>query len=103
MSDQISPAGNEFANKLQILREQLAAFDEQIIHVLKNRMDVARTIGHLKATHGRPIRCQETEDLVKERNRSFAASAGLPHEFADDLSDLMIRVAIRAQQDLTSP
>jgi len=79
------------------LRKKICDIDGELLRLLKERVETARQIGLEKTQYQIPVKDPEMEDLVRDRNRATAASLGLYEDLADELSELLIRYAVRAQ------
>src|SRR5690606_21530347 len=86
--------------ELTALREKIAETDEQIMLLLKQRMQLAQEVGKVKAHYRLPIKDYRVEKSVIDRNRSFAKENQLYASMADEVSQLLIKYAVLAQNDL---
>jgi chorismate mutase len=82
---------------LTMLRQNIGDLDSEILKLLKQRLDIAKLIGQEKSQCQIPVKDWEMEGIVRERNRATALFLGLSPDLADDLSEFLIRHAIRAQ------
>ena len=84
---------------LGTLRSAVARADAEILRLIAHRLELAREIGRHKLERGLPIQDFGIERLVLERNRDRARSLGLGSETADDVSKMLIRHAVRVQDE----
>jgi chorismate mutase len=62
---------------LKEMRKKIDSLDEQILHLLADRVKVCESIGSAKKAQGLPIRDSERETQVYRRIREHAALLGL--------------------------
>jgi len=85
---------------LKELRAQIEGLDRAILEAVSRRLQVARAVGEVKARQGLPIRDFATEKVVIERGRRIATELGLPVWLGERLAQLLIRGALKVQEDL---
>lgn len=67
--------------RIRSLRKEIDEIDEQILHFLKQRVDVCKTIGATKREHGISIRDHQREEEQYKHVMKRATELGLaPHE-----------------------
>ncbi len=84
--------------ELQALRDQLGALDRKLFDVVAERQRLATEIGRLKASSGRPTRDYHQEKDVIERAERVAEELNFTTGFARDLTLLLIRESLTAQE-----
>ena len=85
---------------LDILREEIAAADLEILRAMKKRMDAAGKIGRLKASAGLPVRNPDVEENVIGRCRRVSGKLGLDPDVSEDIFRILIRSAVREQESI---
>jgi chorismate mutase / prephenate dehydrogenase len=80
------------------LRQQLGALDEAALKIIAERQALAKEIGRIKAELGRPTRDFAQEREVAVRARRNAEALGLDADFAEQLSLMLIRASLTAQE-----
>ena len=80
------------------LREQLAEVDRQLLELVRRRQELALEIGARKRADGRSTRDYRQERDVIERARQRAVELGVPADLAEELSVLLIRSSLTAQE-----
>jgi len=87
--------------KILSLRRKIDEIDEQILHFLKERVEVCRSIGKTKREHGIPVRDYEREDELYANAMKKASELGLnPHEVKAVYREI-IAMSTRAQESET--
>jgi chorismate mutase/prephenate dehydrogenase len=80
------------------LRKQLAELDASILQLIGRRQIIAKEIGRIKGELGRPTRDFAQEKEVALRARRNAEALGLDADFAEQLSLMLIRASLTAQE-----
>lgn len=80
------------------LRQQLGELDQAALKIIAERQALAKEIGRIKAELGRPTRDFAQEKEVALRARRNAESLGLDPDFAEELSLMLIRASLTAQE-----
>ncbi|MEN9834651.1 MAG: hypothetical protein RL011_844 [Pseudomonadota bacterium] len=93
------PRGGYMTAKLSDLRDQVRAIDDQLLELVARRLRLAEEIGQVKFAANLPIKDYKVEKGVLERSRSKAATLGIYSSLAEELSRLLIRYAVIAQDD----
>jgi len=84
--------------KILPLRKKVDEIDEQILHFLKERVEVSKSIGKLKREHGIPVRDYQRENEQYKNVMRRASSLGLnPHEVKAIYREI-IAMSIHAQE-----
>lgn len=87
------------SDKLKDLRERIRNLDDQLLTLVKERLEVARAIGAVKVAAGLPIKDYKVEKDVLSRAIQKARELGLYEELATNLSKLLIHYSVNAQDD----
>lgn len=97
----ISRRHNEDAqDMLALLREDIDRIDSQLVALLAKRMEVARSIGHLKLSRNIPVVQQQRYNQLIARRVEEAARHGLSPEFMNRLLGIIHEESVRIQIDL---
>ncbi len=80
------------------LRDRIAAIDERILRLARERIGCAEKIGQVKVGEGRPVRDFSRERVVLERTRAVCAELGLPFELGEGVLHVLIEEAVRVQE-----
>jgi chorismate mutase/prephenate dehydrogenase len=83
---------------LDTLRKKLAAVDQQLLTLVKERQDLSRNIGHLKDELGLSTRDYGQETRVLNRARELAGELGIVPEVAEELFLVLIRSSLTVQE-----
>jgi chorismate mutase/prephenate dehydrogenase len=75
---------------LDDLRRRIRQTDEQILRLIRGRMDLARHVGELKKSQGVPLRDWQVERAVMEGVESTAAEIGLSPTLARNVLQLLL-------------
>lgn len=78
---------------LQELRGEIEAVDQEIIRLIKTRMDISSRIAEEKAKAGLPTRDPERVSVVLTEAKSRAVSAGMDPEPVRDIFSILIRMS----------
>lgn len=92
-------AHRDQSQELANLRTRIRALDEQMLLLAKDRLEVARAIGAVKLELGLPIKDYQVEKDVLQRSAARAKELDLYQDFATDLSKLLIKYAVKAQDE----
>jgi len=85
--------------KLDKLRNEVRKVDDQLLNLMKRRIDLAKQIGHEKYQIGLPVKNFLVEKEVIEKSRRKAHEIGLYPTLAEELAKLQIRYAVLAQEE----
>ena len=67
--------------RIKLLRKDIDEIDERILHFLKNRVEICKTVGAIKRENGIPIRDQQREEEQYRNLMKRALELGLdPHK-----------------------
>jgi len=67
--------------RIKSLRKDIDEIDERILHFLKDRVEICKTVGAIKRENGIPIRDQQREEEKYRNLMKRASELGLdPHE-----------------------
>ena len=67
--------------QLQALRDELDAIDQQLLALVRERLECCCRIGHWKKQHGVPMMQPGRIGVVQDRAAAFAMAHGLSAEF----------------------
>ncbi|NIR86825.1 chorismate mutase [Candidatus Bathyarchaeota archaeon] len=84
--------------RISILRERIDKIDEQILRLLKNRLDICDNIGMIKRERGIPVRDRRREDEQYTRIAGIASKLGLNPQDVKAVYQEIIAMSIRAQK-----
>lgn len=84
------------------LRSQLTSKDEEIIRILRERMDVSSLIGNYKKQHNIAILQNSQWEESLRKNLERAKNADLSPQFSNDLFRLIHQESIRIQAEILS-
>lgn len=87
---------------LNSLREKIRDIDDQIMDLVKQRMQVASDIGQIKLEKQLPIKDFRVEKHVIENAKKRAKEFDLYEELAIDLLQLLISYSVKAQDEYHS-
>ena len=67
--------------RIKSLRKDIDEIDERVLHCLKDRVEICKTVGAIKRENGIPIRDQQREEEQYRNLMKRASELGLdPHE-----------------------
>ncbi|MDX2437271.1 MAG: prephenate dehydrogenase/arogenate dehydrogenase family protein [Acidobacteriota bacterium] len=78
-------------------RRDIEALDRRILHLVCERLELARQIGELKQAAGIPLRNFKVEAEVYQRFADASSLLGLDEVLGRDLATFLIRKAVEAQ------
>jgi len=84
--------------KVSKLRKRIDEIDEQILRLLKERVDVCENIGILKRERGVPVRDRNRENKQYTRIAGLASILGLNAQDARAVYNRIIAMCIRVQK-----
>jgi len=84
--------------RISPLRKRIDEIDEQILRLLKERVDVCRKIGMIKREQGIPVRDRPRESEQYRRMTEFASKLGLNPQDVKVVYQEIIAMGIRAQE-----
>ena len=87
--------------KILSLRRKIDEIDEQILRLLKERVEVCRNIGKTKREHGIPVRDYEREDELYAKVLKRASELGLNPQEVKAVYREIVAIGIRAQESET--
>lgn len=79
------------------LRERISAIDQQVIHLLAQRMAISHEIGVVKKAGGIQIEDAEREHTLKEEHRRESEELGLDGTFISNLFNVIIAESKKKQ------
>lgn len=86
--------------KIKALRNKIDEIDMEILLLLKERMEISKTIGKIKREHGVPIRDPQREREKCSSIMEKAAELGLKPEEISEIFQKIMEMSIRTQQQL---
>lgn len=87
---------------LSSLRSMIDEVDSQLIDILVRRMQIARSIGHLKKAEGLTVMQTGRYDQIMQRASEQAQRAGLSVDFVVSIFEAIHKESVRAQMELYS-
>ncbi|MCJ7760782.1 aminotransferase class I/II-fold pyridoxal phosphate-dependent enzyme, partial [Candidatus Bathyarchaeota archaeon] len=85
------------SERLEKYRKEIAEIDSQILRLVKDRMQVAKTIGDEKKRQNLPITNLKAESDVNDRAIKLAREIGLDETIASKLIGMLISGALEVQ------
>jgi chorismate mutase len=89
----------EMELRLGALRERLESIDRNIVHLIAERVELAREIGREKTAAGLPTLDPSREVEIVGRAALEARQAGLDPEAVRDIAWRLVGLSRRAQQE----
>lgn len=80
--------------ELIVLRQKIDVIDTELIHLLAQRAQQTRNIGHLKARHHLPAIDPQREAEQMTRMKTLAEENGLSTDFAQKILALILAEAV---------
>lgn len=87
---------------LSSLRSMIDEVDSQLIDILVRRMQISRSIGHLKKAEGLTVMQTSRYDQIMQRASEQAQRAGLTVDFVVSIFEAIHKESVRAQMELYS-
>lgn len=87
---------------LDTLRTRIRATDDQILTLIRQRLDLAREIGEIKFSKHIPVKDYKVEKDVLERNLSTGKQLGLYEPLTTEITRLLIRYSVLTQDEFQS-
>ena len=88
------------AELLEQHRRDIETLDRRVLHLVRERLDLARQIGELKRSCGVPLRNFQVEAQVHRRFEDACADLGLDPSLGHDLALFLIERAVEEQAAL---
>ncbi|MCG7843808.1 MAG: prephenate dehydrogenase/arogenate dehydrogenase family protein [Methanomassiliicoccales archaeon] len=85
------------------IRWKIEEIDNEILDLIKKRMNIALNMGHEKVEKAMPVRDLRVEDQVQARYLARAKDVGISEAAAKELSSLLVRESVEAQARLPRP
>jgi len=85
------------------IRWKIEEIDNEILDLIKRRMNIALNMGHEKVEKAMPVRDMRVEEQVRDRYLSRAREVGISDAAAIELSALLVRESVEAQARLPRP
>ena len=87
------------SSEISRIRLEIAEIDGEIVRLAAERMRCAEKIGEFKRSLGLDVTVPAVEEAVKARYAASAEIAGLSHECALKLAEILIAEAKRVQME----
>lgn len=84
--------------KILSLRRRIDEIDEQILRLLKERVEIGKIIGKTKREHGTPVKDRQREDELYKRIVRRASELGLDPRDVRAVYQKIITMGIHAQE-----
>ncbi|MDR3206114.1 MAG: chorismate mutase [Candidatus Methanoplasma sp.] len=85
---------------LERLRADIRAVDNDIMILLKRRMELARSVGEFKIGANKDVRDLSVEEAVVRRYREFAENNGMDPDKAEAVCRLIMQESVEIQEAL---
>ncbi|NLX47475.1 MAG: prephenate dehydrogenase/arogenate dehydrogenase family protein [Euryarchaeota archaeon] len=85
------------------IRWKIEEIDNEILDLIKRRMNIAVDMGHHKVDKAMPVRDLRVEEQVRDRYLARAREIGISDAAAIELSSLLVRESVEAQARLPRP
>ncbi|MFZ9968502.1 MAG: chorismate mutase [Bacteroidia bacterium] len=97
------PDNQELAGQLQALREQVDHLDQELLHLMNQRLQLSHQLGALKKEHDLPILQPKRWEQILETRSQDGVSMGLNLSFLNKWLQLMHQESIRRQLEVYRP
>ena len=87
------------SEKLEEYRKEIAEIDNQILTLIRARLQIAKKIGEIKRQQNLPVTNLKVEAEVISRAVKLARKTGLNEDFTINLIKLLIAEAVSVQED----
>lgn len=87
-------------NGLTPFRKRLDEIDDQIAHLLGERLEICREVASYKSEHDIPMMQPERVQAVRVRYLQRGAEVNLPEDFTARLFELLIETTCRLEDEL---
>ncbi len=85
---------------IEQLRKEIDKIDEEIMSLLKKRLDAAEKIAEEKKKAGVQVYDQKREEQVIEKAKNLARQKGIPEESAEQIFSEIIKQTRKHEHDL---
>ncbi|RLV61451.1 bifunctional chorismate mutase/prephenate dehydrogenase [Parashewanella curva] len=82
---------------LEALRTQIDAVDQQLLDLLRQRLDLVKQVGHVKHEAGLPIYAPEREAVMLSKRRAEAEEIGVEPQLIEDVLRRLMRESYRSE------
>jgi chorismate mutase/prephenate dehydrogenase len=89
--------------KVDGIRWKIEELDNQILDLVKKRMEAALAMGRTKVEKALPVRDMRVEDQVVARYCQRASEVGISEDAAAEIAQILIRESVEAQARLPRP
>jgi chorismate mutase len=86
-------------DKLESLREEIDAIDQELLEALSKRFAVVAKIGRLKASQNKPVLDEKRWEQVLAKNRNKAIRLQIPLDFFEKLFSLIHQSALKTEKE----
>ena len=83
---------------LEELRKNIRSLDSELITILKERLETAKSIGRIKAEKGLPVKNYDVEKNVLEKTERNAKHAGISPQLAKTIMQEIIEESVALQE-----
>ncbi len=90
-------------DEIEDLRREIDRIDEELIELIRRRLEVAARIGEAKRRKGSPIRDLAREAEVEERWARLAREKGVFEDLALGIARMLIRHSLAVQSPIPAP
>lgn len=91
--------GDQPISELERYRQSIAEIDADILRLMQQRIHLAKEVGAVKLANGLPVKDYRVEKDVVERNSAKAKEIGLYQSLAVEVSNLLIKYSVAAQDE----
>ncbi len=85
---------------LEVLRQQIDANDQALLHILRKRLDLVAEVGTIKHRDGVPIYAPEREASMLAKRRAEAEQLGISPQLVEDLLRRMMRESYLSEKEV---
>ena len=72
-------------NQIRLIRKEIDDVDNQLMELIKQRMNLVREIGRIKARYRLPIKDPEREEELIARDRALAENKNISADLIEDI------------------
>lgn len=83
-------SSEHWQEEMSYLRSKIDRLDQEILHLIIQRMEVCRNVGKIKLMIGRPVFDPDREGEVIENRINFSRALGIDEEFVRKIMSLSI-------------
>jgi chorismate mutase/prephenate dehydrogenase len=97
VKEKAKPRPRSGEKEIERLRARIAGIDQEILGLLRQRMDSAEEVGRLKAEVGLPIVVRGVEERVLDRARRHARECGVSSDVMNQIFQAILRGSVERQ------